>query len=141
MAVESVPFAISPYHLNKAGGQDLIDYSTKAGLAHFEAATKPLGEEGSKGYELIPAHSHSLVAALTRRAQIMGWSEPKGILWVPDATGKELNMLTSHGMLTKTDITSKEEVTLAGKTRKAQDTFLRCHCLINSLSKKKPGRW
>ena len=73
---EKIIFALTPGQLNR---NDLFNYNSKAGIAHWNAATKALRKE-SQLYVCTPDGFHQFMKSIKVRAEAYGWSKPGGFL-------------------------------------------------------------
>ena len=65
-------FALTPGQLNRI---ELINYNSKTGIAHWNAATKPLRKE-SQLYDCTPDGFHQFMKSIKVRAESYGWNKP-----------------------------------------------------------------
>jgi len=93
-----------------------IDYATRQGAALFTAATLPLHKD-SVSYSLSTPNNNLLLEDLTSRAGLSGWDD---ILTVPTAAGDK-SLLTSHGAITRAEVTAHAKTILATEDRNKQN--------------------
>jgi hypothetical protein len=120
----------------------LIDFTTKAGVSYYKSASKSMYPEDSL-FELDKDALPTFIKFTKERAINYKWVRPAntggGILQVenpPVAGGPATwtNVVTNYGEKTLEEIRTHEEAYIATPTRKAQDSNMLYHCLMNSLS-------
>ena len=115
-------FAFSPAQLHT--GNNLIDYSTKSGMAIFDTATAPLSDEkfdGAKGK--LPAFKADVQA----RATISGWdSLGSDVMNIPSDTDPNVkyNIIDDHPLLTEERVINWARTSFVGQqNRMSQNNF------------------
>ena len=90
------PQPAAPFALVPGAGQNIIDYSTKAGISLFGQATRSLYEDSGDLYNVDSAGLQTFLALLQHRGNTCGWD-----FGIPqDNTQPQanmLNLLTHHG--------------------------------------------
>ena len=127
-------FALTPGQLNRS---ELINYNSKTGIAHWNAATKPLRKE-SQLYDCTPDGFHQFMKSIKVRAETYGWSKPNtGFLWFPpdpEKSSREANILDDYGTFSMDVIKEYEKGYVGKQSRKAQDNRMLFECIYHSLS-------
>ena len=126
-------FALTPGQLNR---NELINYNSKTGVAHWKAATAPLRKD-SELYDCNPEGFHQFLKSIKVRADAYGWSRPGGFLWFspdPDRTSKKSYLLDDYGTFSMEVITNHEKTYVGTESRKAQDNRMLYECIYHSLS-------
>ena len=115
-------FAFSPAQLHT--GDNLIDYSTKSGMAIFDTATAPLSDEkfdGTKGK--LPAFKADVQA----RATISGWdSQGSDVMHIPSENNPNVkfHIIEDHPLLTEQRIITWARTSFVGQqNRMSQNNF------------------
>ena len=127
-------FALTSGQLNR---NEFINYNSKTGIAHWNAATQALRKE-SQLYECTPDGLHQFMKSIKVRAETYGWSKPGGaFLWFapdPEKSSRTANILDDYGTFSM-DIIRDYEATYVGKEScKAPDNRMVFECIYHWLS-------
>jgi hypothetical protein len=101
----TVVFADMPQTL---GTNDLINYSTKQGLAIFEQGCKALKDKAlTDGFAMTPNQTVIFVEAFHHRATVMDWNQgARQITLFANSTGCQVNIIKSYRQIDKATLKS-----------------------------------
>ena len=121
-------FALVP-----GAGPDIIDYSTKAGIALFGQATRSLYQDPADLFNVDSAGLQTFLALLQHRGTTCGWDFD-----VPEDTDAPLenlkNLLTNHGQFTMEHLRTFSGNFVHNQSRAAQMNMQIVKCILSSLS-------
>ena len=127
-APPAVQFALVP-----GDSQDVIDYSTKAGISLFGQATRSLYEDSGDLFNVDSAGLQTFLALLQHRGNTCGWN-----FNIPQDNNQPTvnlrNLLTHHGQFTMEHLTTYAQNNLHQQTRTAQVNMQIVKCILSSLS-------
>ena len=132
MAEDAVPFALAPALV---GGDDPIDYSTRAGQALYSSATAALPYIFEGRDSSVPA----FLQAIRDRGAASGWTDIFEITIGHDNQGNDINqnLLTHYGEITLDDVKSNAIADyLNTPVRNAQVSAAIYQCLRKSIGTK-----
>ncbi len=121
-----IAFAIAPAQVNR----ELVDYTTKEGIAIYKQAVKSLYDDGA-GFTLEPSKKFIFVGLLKARVTQQGWTE---LVTVRDATGTDQCLITKYGKLTEADVKASADAIQLANNRVKQEDHLLYQCLHKSLT-------
>jgi hypothetical protein len=138
--------AMAPAAPQQAGFQEtpqgaapgaLLDYSTKEGKDHYEAAVKPIFHKDTK-FGVEPANLKAFMSRLADRARDRGMSAANQIGMVPEDANNpnspRVNIFSHYGQRTLEKIRAYEASFRSGNNRRAQDSKILYEVIYNSLS-------
>jgi hypothetical protein len=126
-AAAQVPFALAPALLDN----NIIDYSTAAGVKLYGKATEPLKDL----YDGNEADLGLFLQQVKTRAEVFGWNHVLAVppdLANPDET---LDLIQHYGELTLEQVRAFAETYVNNQSRAAQDDAQLYQCLRKSLTK------
>jgi hypothetical protein len=127
-APPAVPFALVP-----GAGVDVIDYSTRAGIALFSQATRSLYQDPSDLYNVDSAGLQTFLALIKHRGTTCGWD-----FGVPqdnaDPLNNQLHLLDNHGRFSMDHLVAFSASFIHDQSRAAQMNMQIVKCILSSLS-------
>jgi hypothetical protein len=131
-AVVAIPFALVP----SAVSNNVLDFTTRTGMAVFTANTRSLYRSDDERFDLQSEGLHTFLALVSRRITSASWDV--NIPVVNDANhrlnGPFYNLVTQHGQLDLPHIKAYALTVIDSPTRAAQDNMMFLETLLESLS-------
>jgi hypothetical protein len=127
-----VPFALTPALANSAAAY--LNLASASGAKQFKGATEPLT---STPFDFAdPSDLQIFLDLVLKKSQVYGWNP---ILTIPvtdpvSQLVKNRNLLDEYGVISLADITTHVTTYYDSRTKRAQDSFMACQCLLSSLS-------
>ena len=121
-------FALTPYCINKK----VLNLGTAEGRKIYDRAIVPLDDDK---FDCQSDQLRLFLSNLARRAQTFGWDAPQSGVLMLQTQHTAINILRNYGEVTLDSIRESEAIHLLTPTRRAQDSVMLFHCLMNSISK------
>jgi hypothetical protein len=124
-------FTLAPALANTAA---FLDLTTPNGVKHFRGATEALNSEAFDFED--DSDLQVFLDLLHTKSQVWGWN---AIFEIPvmdtmTATARNWNLITHYGMIPLESVRTHCTSYYATPSKRAQDSFMLCQCLLNSLS-------
>lgn len=127
---QAAAFGLTPGRTNP---DDIIDYSTKVGIAIWDKATAALNND----FDVESSQVQQLIEDLSARANAAGWNEGNGdIITIPDIAGNNHNLITNYGQLTRTEIRTRGDAYMGQNGRRAQNAIQMYYTLDATLTQR-----
>jgi hypothetical protein len=124
-------FTLAPALANTAA---FLDLTTTSGAKHFKGATESLNSQAF-GFE-DPSDLQVFLDLVLKKSQVWGWN-PVFTIPVTDVltgTATDYNLLSQYGLIPIASVRAHVMTYYATPTRRAQDSFMACQCLLSSLT-------
>ena len=125
---QAIDFALTP-----ASIADVIDYSTRQGLAIYSAAVRPLYEDPADFFNVESSGLQTFLALLHFRGTTSAWDFeiPQDL---DDPENNLLDMITNHGRFTLEHLRAFSATFINNQARAAQDNIQMVKCILSSLT-------
>ena len=121
-------FSLTPYSVNR----EVLNLSSTEGRKVYDRAILPLDDDK---FDCQSDQLRLFLNNLARRALIFGWDDPQDGVLMLHIQNTTINILRSYGEVTLEEIRESETFHIQTPTRRAQDSVMLFHCLMNSISK------
>ena len=125
-------FTLAPALANTA--TTYLDLTSAAGAKHFKGATEPLSAQPFDFAD--PSDLQIFLDLVLKKSQIWGWNT---IFTIPvtdpsTAVTTNHNLLNEYGLIPLLAVTTQVTTYYATSSKRAQDSFMACQCLLSSLT-------
>jgi hypothetical protein len=124
-------FTLAPALANTAA---YLDLTSSSGTKHFKGATEPLN---AKPFDFAdPSDLQVFLDLVLKKSQVWGWNTIFTIPVTGVTTGVTVNhnLLSEYGMIPLESVRTQVMTYYATPTKRAQDSFMACQCLLASLT-------
>jgi hypothetical protein len=124
-------FTLAPALANTAA---FLDLTSASGTKHFKGATEPLSLQLFNFED--PADLQVFLDILLKKSQVWGWNTVFTIPVADATTGltTNYNLVDQYGMIPLASVNAEALTYYTTHTKRAQDSFMICQCLLASLS-------
>ena len=120
-------FSLTPYSINR----NIIDLASTEGRKLYDKAVSPLDDDK---FDCQSDHLRLFLSNLSRRALTFGWDSPNNGILIMKVRNRMINILRNYGEISLYDIREIEEGQISHPTRRAQDSVMLFHCIMNSIT-------